>query len=140
MPAYRDLQQQRRGMPSLADLIAAIRAKREGGLRGERPDDATGGPVAVTMPDGEAIRAQPVSGQGASVTVGQPQIAPQVSMGMPQRQMTMPPMMMQAGGGGAPPAMASGPGAMDPRAARIRALMSQGMSYRDAMMRVQQGG
>lgn len=59
-----------------------------------------------------------------NLTVGEPQIEP----GQPN--MTLPPMTMRVPDGGG----------QDPRAAMVRELMGQGLSYRDAMAKVAGGG
>ena len=84
-------------MPSLADLVEAMRAKKQ------RPGSV-------------------------SVRVGEPtvQMAP---MRIPVRAQQSRPRHAQAQ-----------QGSMDPRAARMRALMSQGLSFEQAMRKVQAGG
>lgn len=73
-------------------------------------------------------RGQPQRGKASAqrykVTVGEPQIDPE------QSNMTLPPMTLRV-----PPG-----GGQDPRAAMVREMMSQGMSYRDAMAKVMRGG
>ena len=73
-------------------------------------------------------RGQPQRGKADApryrVEVGMPQIEPG------QSNMTIPPMTMRVPAGGG----------QDPRAAMVRELMGQGLSYRDAMARVVRGG
>jgi predicted component of type VI protein secretion system len=121
MANYREMTQQ---MPSLADIAARLQLKRRGnrGNPGEVPADAVGGPVSVSIPGESPIQAQPVTGGMGSPAQPLPQQAaqPQMAPGGPQQ------MNPQA--------------AMDPRAARLRAMMGQGMSFEQAMRRIQQGG
>lgn len=122
MATYYDLANQR--MPMLGDLVSGIRARREKerhDLPGARPADATGGPVSVSI-DGESpFQAQPVSG-GPTVEVGTPQIGPRVSVGNPVMSMTTDPVRIP-----------------DPRAAQVRQLMAQGLSYEQAMNQIRGG-
>lgn len=67
---------------------------------------------------------------------------PRVTIGKPMRSMTLDPVTIQVPGGQA--AGGQGPvdpqANMDPRAAQLRALMSQGLTFEQAMRRVQAGG
>lgn len=152
-------------MPSLAEMFTRMRAKKEqekAANPGAAPVDAQGGQQQVSLPGEAPIQAQPVSGppQRVGVAVGQPQIQQRanVTMGEPQRMITTEPMRVQVPAqqpgqqitqqpGQQPGMQAQRPqqpgmdpqASMDPRAARFRALMSQGMTFNEAMRAMQQG-
>ena len=127
MPNYNDLASQQ--MPSLADLVARMRAKKaqeRAANPGARPEDRAGRQQSVQI-EGEApVQAQPVAPQAGGVNVG---------VGPVTRSATLPPMQFQVSG--QPPQQAAGP---DPRAAALKQLMSQGLSFEQAMRRIQAGG
>lgn len=142
MPNYYDLANTK--MPSLAEMVQRLRqrkaaqeaAKRQAGgpIPGGNPaPDAAGGPMSVQLPGEGPIQAQPVGAPlssvaprrgGMTMTPGTPSVRP-----VP-RQVTLPPQQIQISGQ---------PPAQDPRNAKLRELMAQGMSFRDAMMAVQGG-
>lgn len=118
MANYRDLASQK--IPSLAEMIAAMKAKRTRGP--QPPPDAAGDPVNVYLGGEAPIQAQPVSG-GPTIEVGTPQIAPRVTVGRPVRSMTTAPVNIP-----------------DPRNAQLRQLMASGMTFEQAIRRIQAGG
>lgn len=146
-------------LPSLMDMVNAIKAKKcdcenetdperrkacecdeelaPDGNPGARPPDAAGSQRSVSVPGEEPIQAQPVAGPapqygGYNVTIGQPQIRrpPQYNVSVGDPRIQQPPRVSVG-----QPTIA--PGQQDPRAAQVRQLMAQGMSYEQAMRRVQ---
>ena len=134
--------------PSLAEMAARMRAKKRqeemiAQMRnGAAPADARGVQQTVSLPGEAPIQAQPVSGPRTIVSVGDPRIVPmdqqpggmRVTVGDP-RIVPMDQMAQQP----AQPTPINPQASMDPRAARLRALMGQGMSFEQAMRAMQQG-
>lgn len=152
MPTYNESVN---NMPSLADMIARMKANRAARQQqrnpGERPPDAMGRQAQVGI-EGEApIQAQPVGQRQGLQQLAEPQY--NVGVGPVTQTATLPPMRFQVQG--QPPAQTQaqpgmpGPQAMaqqnqgaqqDPRNMKLRQLMSQGMPFEEAMRMVQAGG
>jgi hypothetical protein len=123
---------------SLAAILERVRRKRDMQRAaqaqrnpGTAPVDAQGLPASVWLPGEAPVQAQPVSGPptGLGVRMGEPivQMDPmRIPVGRAPQQATSQQPNPQA--------------AMDPRAARLRALLGQGLSFEQAMRRIQAGG
>jgi hypothetical protein len=124
-------------LPNMGEIAARMKAKRAArkGSAGDTPADATGEQRSVMLPGEAPIQAQGVSGQQpVGVTIGAPQMQQ-----APSQSYQMQPMQFQVRGQPQQQPI-NAQANMDPRAARVRALMSQGLSYEQAMQKVQAGG
>ena len=144
MANYNDHVLARQQMPSLADLVTRLRAKRQAERAanpGDRPEDRMGGQQQVAI-EGEApIQAQPVRSQGQG-RVGV-EIGP-VTM-QQQQPMRLPGISVPIGGQRAAPAASAQP---DPRNAMLKQYMAEnrakGMTdqqaFAEAFRKVQASG
>ena len=145
MATYSDLKNTQ--LPSLGEMVARMKMKRAANAKnpGARPEDADGRQQQVMIEGEASIQAQPVSGPGVTGSVGTPQIIPRRQatlggVGAPQILPRQPDATVAPISGVAQGGQMNPQAAMDPRAAQLRALMGQGLTFQQAMQRIQQGG